>query len=380
MKKGIFGSWFKELATLIFTQTIQAFLLAIVMTIIISALSISNDNDRGAYAAGLLAIIALSQFGKIELLVKNIFGVTSQFGGGMEHGKGGLLAGMAALKMGKRVLDNGGKIAGGIVNRGKAKRDISNLEKQKENLNLGYDADDAEGSAKVALDQMEETAGNFINGATQGAAMATGAQIAGGTGGGTGIGVSSSEIQGLISAIKEQTTTIKNSNSKADKDDKKDKLADLEKKINEAKQNKRAATAQIASGFGETVGYAAGGIAGGIVGLGMGDGVVKNAAIGAGLGDVAVESAIKTGVNADRAMVQKKNQKIDLEVQDRHIESNKAKINKAKNEKQMYDSVTSVINKASESGYKRNASAAERAKTVEAAKKMMKSKYDASNM
>lgn len=379
MKKGIFGSWFKELATLIFTQTIQAFLLAVVMTIIISALSTSNK-AQGTYAAGLLAIIALSQFGKIELLVKNIFGVTSQFGGGIEHGKGGLLAGMAALKMGGKWLDNGKKIAGGFVDRHRAGRDIENLQKQKENLNLSYAADDAEGSAKVALDQMEETAGNFINGATQGAAMATGAQIAGGTGGGTGIGVPSSEIQGLISAIKEQTTTIKNSNSKADKDDKKDKLADLEKKINEAKQNKRAATAKMVSGFTEFAGYAAGGVAGGIVGLGMGDNVAKSAAIGAGLGDMAVSSTINAGVNVDRAMVQKRNQEIDIETQERHIESNKAKINKAKNEKQMYDSVTSVINKASESGYKRNASAAERAKTVEAAKKMMKSKYDASNM
>ena len=379
MKKGIFGSWFKELATLIFTQTIQAFLLAVVMTIIISALSTSNK-AQGTYAAGLLAIIALSQFGKIELLVKNIFGVTSQFGGGMEHGKGGLLAGMAALKMGGKWLDNNKKMVGGFIDRRKAGRDIKNLQKQKENLNLSYAADDAEGSAKVAMDQMEETAGNFINGATQGAAMATGAQIAGGTGGGTGIGVPSSEIQGLISAIKEQTTTIKNSNSKADKDDKKDKLADLEKKINEAKQNKRAATAKMVSGLTEYAGYAAGGIAGGIVGLGMGENVVKNAAIGAGIGDMAVSSTINAGVNVDRAMVQKKNQEIDIETQDRHIESNKAKINKAKNEKQMYDSVTSVINKASESGYKRNASAAERAKTVEAAKKMMKSKYDASNM
>ena len=379
MKKGIFGSWFKELATLIFTQTIQAFLLAVVMTIIISALSTSNK-AQGTYAAGLLAIIALSQFGKIELLVKNIFGVTSQFGGGMEHGKGGLLAGMAALKMGGKLLDNNKKMVGGFIDRRKAGRDIKNLQKQKENLNLSYAADDAEGSAKVAMDQMEETAGNFINGATQGAAMATGAQIAGGTGGGTGIGVPSSEIQGLISAIKEQTTTIKNSNSKADKDDKKDKLADLEKKINEAKQNKRAATAKMVSGLTEYAGYAAGGIAGGIVGLGMGENVVKNAAIGAGIGDMAVSSTINAGVSADRARVQAVNQKIDIATQDRHIESNKAKINKAKNEKQMYDSVTSVINKASESGYKRNASAAERAKTVEAAKKMMKSKYDASNM
>ena len=289
MKKGIFGSWFKELATLIFTQTIQAFLLAVVMTIIISALSTSNK-AQGTYAAGLLAIIALSQFGKIELLVKN------------------------------KLLDNNKKMVGGFIDRRKAGRDIKNLQKQKENLNLSYAADDAEGSAKVAMDQMEETAGNFINGATQGAAMATGAQIAGGTGGGTGIGVPSSEIQGLISAIKEQTTTIKNSNSKADKDDKKDKLADLEKKINEAKQNKRAATAKMVSGLTEYAGYAAGGIAGGIVGLGMGENVVKNAAIGAGIGDMAVSSTINAGVSADRARVQAVNQKIDIATQDRHLE------------------------------------------------------------
>ena len=67
MNKGIFSSWFREFATLVFTQTVQAFLLAIVMSIIISC--IQNANGNGINAAGLLAIIALSSFGKIELLV-----------------------------------------------------------------------------------------------------------------------------------------------------------------------------------------------------------------------------------------------------------------------------------------------------------------------
>ena len=36
MKKGVFSSWFREFATIVLTQTVQAFLLAIVMSIIIS--------------------------------------------------------------------------------------------------------------------------------------------------------------------------------------------------------------------------------------------------------------------------------------------------------------------------------------------------------
>ena len=75
MKKGVFNAWFKEIVTLIFTQTVQAFLLAIVLTIIISALknNSSSVGDGAGAAAGLLAIIALSQFSKLELLVKKYF-------------------------------------------------------------------------------------------------------------------------------------------------------------------------------------------------------------------------------------------------------------------------------------------------------------------
>ena len=129
MNKGIFSNWFRELATLIFTQAVQAFLLAIVMAIVVSAMSENSGGGNSTnYAAGMLALIALSQFGKIELLVKQIFGVTSQFGGDMASGRSGFTAAkFLALRGAKRVMNNGQKIGSGIKEIGESRREIRNI-------------------------------------------------------------------------------------------------------------------------------------------------------------------------------------------------------------------------------------------------------------
>ena len=50
MLNGIFGKWLREFATLVLTQTVQAFLLAIVMTVIISCLGNSGGSAEGNQA------------------------------------------------------------------------------------------------------------------------------------------------------------------------------------------------------------------------------------------------------------------------------------------------------------------------------------------
>lgn len=388
MKKGVFGAWFRELATLVFTQTIQAFLLAIVMTIVISAMgaaekdATNNDGKSGTnYAAGMLAIIALSQFGKIELLIKNIFGVTSQYGGGMEHGKGGLIASMAAFKLGKRGLDNLGKVTGGIGGALKANRNLKTLRNQRKNIELEGKADEAENGADLALNEMENTADKFINNTAKGAAMATGAQMVGGTNGNNGgIGISSSDIQKLITAINSSTNTLKSNKSKSDKDDKKEKLAEIDKKINEAKLNRRTGVRQAVSGVSETAGAIVGAAAGATVGLGMGEGVVRNAVTGLGIGDMAGGVGFKVAQTRDNYHTGKKNQKIDIEISKDQIKQTNEKINKANRDKQTYDSVKSTLNKAMERGIMSNASTETRAKAVEKLKNNAKEKYNASNM
>lgn len=381
MKKGIFGTWFKELATLIFTQTIQAFLLAIVMTIIISALSATGSGSgTGAYAAGLLAIIALSQFGKIELLVKNIFGVTSQFSndaGSMRSGAGGLLMAGMALRSAKKLGDNIPKVASGVKSWHQNRLQVKNLTAQRNALESGQLAD-------AAMDAFEETGGEFIDNAGKGAALAAGARATGGVGGGIGssgsggLGVSQSDIQNLITAIKDQTSTLKSQKLEGTKTDNKAKLEELDAKIKQAKAGGREGIRQAFSGVTETIGAGIGAVSGGIVGLGMGDSaseIIQKSMVGAGVGDtigkapIGAERAIHEGVyqaHKDNKEVREKTQKLD----DKDIRN----INVAKS----YDTMNTTLQRASNMDMYKNASPEKRKQIVEKVRNDAKTK--ASNM
>lgn len=389
MKKGVFGSWFRELATLVFTQTIQAFLLAIVMTIVISAMGAANNNGSTDgksgtnYAAGMLAIIALSQFGKIEHLVKQIFGVQSQFGDpAMQNGKGGLLAGAMALKYGKKVLNNGGKIIGGIGGAAKSTMQIRNLDKQKKALGAIGDADAAEGAAQEALNGMENAADKFIGDAATGAGMATGAQVVGGTGNG-GTGISSSQIDQLIQAVKQQTSALEKSKSDSDKDKANDKIKALDDKIEEARKNRRQSIRTAASGVNETLAAGVGASVGAVVGLGMGDDVVRNAVIGAGVGDSAASGAMKIEANISEGIrdVKRDNKKTrDMKLDLKIDEANERK-SKAEKDKAVYTQMTNQLNTAMKNkSYMKNSTSKERARVVKKLEENVRGKYDASNM
>ena len=374
MKKGVFGTWFKELASLIFTQTVQAFLLAIIMSIIVNALSSSTSNGA-TYGAGLLAIIALSQFGKIELLIKNIFGVTSQFGGSMQDGRGGLLASVMALRAGKRVLDNAPKVVSGASNRIKASKTIKSLEKQKEALNAG---DISAG----AMNEMQQQADEFIDNAQTGAAMAAGARaFNGGNSSGNGVGISSSQIDQLIAAVKEQTSTIKSQKMDDDKNDKNSKMEDLDKKIREAQLKKRDSTRQIVSGVTETAGAIAGGTigaaAGAVYSLGTGDDFGQSVGQGIGFG---VGAGDKVGGAIPRARSGIDHFKYDLN--EIKIERDKAqqKIDNEEKNKKVYNQVTETLKNANKSGFMKNRTSQDRAKAVKRLQENAKKKIDASNM
>lgn len=379
MKKGIFGGWFKELASLIFTQTVQAFLLAIIMSIIVNALT-ANGGTGGTYGAGLLAIIALSQFNKIELLIKNIFGVTSQYGGSMQDGKGGFLGTMMALKMGKSVLDNGKKFVDGRRQSKMAGRELSNLKKERENLALGDNAENAELDAQNAFNAMGETADKFIDDAQTGAGMAAGARMVNGGTSGSNIGISSSQIDQLISAVKDQTTTLKSQKADANKKDNSDKLKDLDRKILDAQNKKDAGKRLARSGVYESIGAIGGGIAGSMVGLAQGDDVLKNATIGAGIADKAISNRMQR--NQSKADYKTNMAKIDMDTRDidKVLQSNQAKINNARRDEAVYKSVTQSLKNANDSGFMKNRTSQDRAKAVKKLQENTKKKIDASNM
>lgn len=138
MKKDVFSVWLKEFCSLVFTQTVQAFLLAIIMSVV---LYMANDGGEQQYsgnsvsAVSIIAIIALSSISKIELLVKKIFGVESQFGdpamkNGVKSFSTGVAAGMATINLAKRPADNLKKFVGGIKDIRSSNMDIARIRKR----------------------------------------------------------------------------------------------------------------------------------------------------------------------------------------------------------------------------------------------------------
>ena len=120
MQKGVFTTWVKELCALVFVQTIQAFILAIVISIIITFIAPNTSGDKIAKltdadsvsALGILCIVLLTSLTKMEQITKKIFGLDS----GILQNKPphGLMASYMALKAVGRVFNNVPKVVGGI--------------------------------------------------------------------------------------------------------------------------------------------------------------------------------------------------------------------------------------------------------------------------
>lgn len=265
MLNGIFGKWLREFATIVLTQTVQAFLLAIVMTVIISCLSNSTSDANGSnQAAGLLAIIALASFGKIEMLVKNIFGVTSQFGDpSLQNGARGLTAtSMLAMRGGKRLLDNGTKLVD-------SHRKISEAKKGLAGLNSGSSS---EGGEEGDTTSTIPGGGNKNGGLpdTEGIedTLQTTMQVQG-----------LDDIHNLAQAITKLNDTVQKQNSGSGKEK-------YEQMLKEGKELRRSAIR-------ENIGGAIGGTAGALVGLAKGDDIVQTALAGAGAGDAIGQATAK---------------------------------------------------------------------------------------
>lgn len=139
MKKDVFGVWLRELSSLVLTQSVQAFLLAAVMSVIVSTAtgSTAEDQNVAISATGVIAIIALTSISKIEILVKKIFGIESQFGDpSLKSGMGSLASGLLAANLAKRALNNVPKMGRGVRDiAGGAKDRIRAQQKYSKDLN-----------------------------------------------------------------------------------------------------------------------------------------------------------------------------------------------------------------------------------------------------
>ena len=110
---GLLSQWIKEFCELVFIQTLQAFIYAIVISFIVTILQ--NDTglskDDHNTAVGIISVVALTAIFKLEDMLRKVFGF-----GPTKADHGNAIASLAkwgfAMQMGKSVLDNGKKIIG----------------------------------------------------------------------------------------------------------------------------------------------------------------------------------------------------------------------------------------------------------------------------
>lgn len=111
---GPLNAWIKEFCELVFIQTLQAFIFALVNGFIVKIITyqhVKEQSDNNA-ALGIICIVALTSIFKIEDIARRIFGYGPTKA---DHGNAVQSIGksMMALKMGKNLLDNGKKVVGG---------------------------------------------------------------------------------------------------------------------------------------------------------------------------------------------------------------------------------------------------------------------------
>ncbi len=291
MKKDIFMVWLKEFCSLIFTQTVQAFLLAIIMSVVVATASNGNIEDQGntISATGLIAVIALSSISKVELLVKKIFGVESQFGDpSMRNGMGALAGSLIAAKLAGRALNNVPKIASGIKGLDTRKARANALAKR--NRDLAAAAGKRTGGSGIAAGNMAQQAGGTD---TSGDSAAAGGTTAGRAGNAVSnasnltINASNVEISGQ-GASESNKLTAEKFNKIND---------DYEKALSDIKKGRRESIQKLASGLLETATLPTGAIGGLTVGLATGDNPLKAAGVGIGATDYISEKFV-SGVSA----------------------------------------------------------------------------------
>lgn len=267
----IFSVWLREICSLIFVQSIQAFLVAIMLVVVIELyISSLSGNGSGLRAMGIYAIIILSMIPKVELLVKKIFGLGSGvMDESMMGGKRSLLKSGLAIRGAMSVLNNGGKIAGGLLAMGStlpfgsagkqariAKNNMEAADSDRRRLGLNSDNSNNSGNSRNVTSTRRRSLG---------AASPSSGSSNGGSLGNLG-------AADLAEAIKKANAS--------------DPQEEYEKARHQLSQKRWEGLKQATSGVFETVGAIEGAAAGAIVGLGTGgDDVLQDMGIGMGIGD-----------------------------------------------------------------------------------------------
>lgn len=311
MQKGVFTTWIKELCALVFVQTIQAFILAIVLSIILTFLFPTIDESTGVAtvsdqssvsALGVLCIILLTSLTKMEQITKKIFGLDS----GILQNKPphGLMASYMALKSLGRVFNNIPKMAGGIggiIGAGTDKKKaqatmLSRLDKR----GIDKNGNPVNGTAPQVNEGTDENENEAMqaesNGDMDGYRRNMGIQAG---------------INNAKNAMAQNATSPSRLNKMDKTQDDYLKIMDkYDDEISKAKAKRRQGFQDLASGFAETAAATVGGGVGLSAGLISGlatndlDQISKATAYGIGTGDALGEnlakavSTVSTGVSS----------------------------------------------------------------------------------
>ncbi len=283
---GALSSWIKEFCTLVFLQTIQAFIYALIISLIvmINFSIVVDPSDRSA-AIGILSIIALTSVFKIEEMLKKIFGISNT-----KADHKGAMASLAktaiAFKFGKRVLDNTGKITGGIKERSNANKAAAKAKSRLQRDSAMY-APEEDRSSQT---QLPEGSGGNDFAADGGASYAEPYMDH----------YNNERAAGTMNEPKVQTTrkTAKPTRNLKEARDYQAMLDKYEDQLDNIKKQKREGTKQIIKGIVETGGGIAGGAAGAIIAGADGNldealrGVMSGAGVGDAIGSGIVDAAV----------------------------------------------------------------------------------------
>lgn len=273
-KKGaVLNSWIKEFCTLVFIQTIQAFIYAIIISVIVkmSFMDIADVDDRNS-SIGIICVIALTSVFKVEEMVKKIFGI-----GNTKADARGAMSSLAktaiAWQFGKKVLDNGVKMASGAKGIRDAAKGRAKLKQRMDRDRATFDDEsDSSGALGAAQDPSKEYYDKAL------AAKAAGNMDGYRTNMGIAAGIKKAGNNGGSGSSPKSGKNTRDYNAMMDK---------YQDQLDELKKKKRDGIRQIIQGAGETAGALPGFVGGAIVGGADGniDEALRGAAVGMGMGD-----------------------------------------------------------------------------------------------
>lgn len=342
MQKGVFTTWIKELCALVFVQTIQAFILAIVLSIILTFIKDNGSKvseQATVQSLGVLCIILLTSLTKMEQITKKIFGLDS----GLLQNKPphGLMASYMALKSVGRIFNNIPKMAGGIggiigAGTDKKKANATMLTR------LSRKGLDKNGNpVNVASPQVNEATGenNLLDG-NEYYEKAKKAKLSGDMDGyRDNINIQAGINKAKKAMAQNATTPSRLNNMDKTQDDYLKIMDKYDDEISKAKAKRRQGIQDLASGITETAGAVVGGTAGLSVGLISGlatndyDQIHKATAYGIGAGDALGENLTKAVSAASRGISSKAKASSNLDKQLAQMEAN-LKITNSKRESQ----------------------------------------------